>query len=69
MATASAQGEIVWINYDSKEAIVKHDSGYLFQDQSMVIYDMGDSLLSVKEVLEKISRDDIVEELVEQGIL
>ena len=61
--------EIIWINDDSKEAIVKHDTTYLFQDGAMSIYDMGKSLLDVKEVLARIGRDDIVEELTENGIL
>ncbi len=69
MATVVGQGEVVWINYDSKEAIVKHDTDYLLQDQTMTIFHLGDSLVSIKEILEKIGREDIIEELVEQGIL
>jgi len=69
MAFTTEYGEVVWIDYDNKEVIIKHDTKYLFQDQTMSIYDMGDSLSGVKEILEKIGRDDVIEELVEQGIL
>lgn len=69
MNATSEQGEIVWIDYDNREAIVKYGTNYLFQDQTMSIYDLGDSWVSVKEMLEKIGRDDIIEELVEKGIL
>ena len=66
----SSPGGTIWLSNDYREVIIKDTMGYvLLLDKAQTVYKLGDTERALKEGLEQIDRQDIVNELIMLNVI